>query len=160
MKRIIRASIDIPSLPLKNMNKEARSFEHFVELCEEYRRIIKKYDGEDYSPLDPEEYRSVYISAPKNSWPVELTYEKYGTDEPDQYLDALFKACDKLGLEEETAARGGYGIEFFYDDEGNDVGHVDLDDQRYEFDLMWDESTSKHDFEVKVLEWLKDLCDM
>lgn len=158
MKRVIRSSIDIPSLPLKNFNKQSKSFEHFVELCEEYRRIVKRYDGESYLPLDPEEYRSVYTPSVKNSWPEELTYEEY--DIGDQIIDGYVEALDQLNIFEETDARNGVGVAYLYKDGSYDTPmcEIEIDEQEEILNDMYFSSSSKRDYINKCKSWIRQIC--
>lgn len=160
MKRYIRAVIDIPSLVLKNMNKEAKSFEHFVQLCEEYRKFFKDHDGEPYSPLDPREYEVVYQPVSKNSWPEDLTYEDY--EEGDQIIEGYIEAIEELGIFEETSARGGVGTAFFFknDSYSEELGSIDLEEEAEILNDMYFSSSSKEDYKNRIKAWLKEFLGL
>lgn len=160
---------NMPEGTVKNYNgsKTNRGRYHRVTL-ETLAKILEDYDSvEDvHEEMDSiEESTSVDDASDDSSetndelWPEELTFEDY--DEGDQIIEVLIDAVGDLGIFEEASARGGFGTDFFYDDEGGDIiGLIDLEDEQEQLQDLYFNSKSRNDFKQKVIHWLKDLCGL
>ena len=117
--------------------------------------ILEDYEPVDDVHIEEDVFESKKITA---SWPEELTYEEY--PEGDQIIEVFIDVVDDLGLFEEPSGQGGMGTDFFYDEEGNEVGRIDLQKEAEQLENLYWDSKSKRDFRQKVTKWMKGICKL
>lgn len=91
-------------------------------------------------------------------WPKKLTYHEY--DEGDQLIQGLIDACDKLDVFEAPSSQGGFGEDFFLDNDTNEeLFRIDLKEEEKALLSLYYKSTSYDDYVQKVCKWLESNFD-
>ena len=145
-----------PEGSVKNYNasKTNRGRYHRVRLST-LDSILEDYEPVEDVHTEEDVFESTAICA---SWPEELTFEEYS--EGDQIIEVFIDVVDDLELFEEPSAQGGVGTDYFYNDEGDVVGKIDLQREEEELQQLYYNSKNRLDFKHKVKRWMKDLCNI
>lgn len=129
-----------------------------------YNLLRKKYKDEIAKYGDDAEFDHTaaklmgLISDDKTTWPEELTYDEY--PEGDQIIEVFIDVVGDLNLFEEPSGQGGVGSDFFYDEGGDEIARIDLQEEEEQLTDMYYDSKSKEDFKNKVRNWMIDLCGL
>lgn len=93
-----------------------------------------------------------------SEWPEELTYDNY--PEGDQIIEGLIQAVDYLDIFEEPSTQGGVGSDFFFTNDGEELGSIDIQEEEKILSDLYHSSKSKEDYYKKVKIWLANFLNL